>query len=452
MLGAAMMHRPMVLLGLAAGLSACAADKEAATETVPTWHADIAPIVQSRCVSCHQAGEIAPFALSDYSDAALIAGALAGSVEARTMPPWGAEPGHRDYLRDPSLSDEQIALFRAWADAGAPEGDPSQAADPLPALESPVIEVDEVLRSELPYTVQGAPDDYRCFVVDWPETTETRYVTGFTADVDNPLVVHHVAAFLFRPDGVLGESVFDTLAAWEELDDRPGYTCYGGPGGDSSTQVPAQQLGQWVPGMGDLAFPQGTGIEVPPGSKVVLQIHYFHPGSTEELDQTGLGLEVADSVVAPGAFAPWLSGTWPTGGMEIPAGEASVEHTAEGDPRTFFEFLVGGLDLSDGFDIHSALFHMHKLGVRGELEVTHADGSTEMLVAVEPWDFDWQRVYELAEPVAFRDGDSLRVTCTFDNSADNPETGGEPIDVNWGEGSLDEMCVGNLFVSVPTGG
>ena len=84
-----------------------------------------------------------------------------------------------------------------------------------------------------------------------------------------------------------------------------------------------------------------------------------------------------------------------------------------------------------------------------QLALQHADGSEEMILAVDPWDFDWQRVYRLAEPMKFRDGDKLRVSCTFDNSPENPATGGSPADVSWGEGSFDEMCVGNLFITEP---
>ena len=32
-----------------------------------TYHADIAPLMQKHCVSCHQAGEVAPFALDRKS-------------------------------------------------------------------------------------------------------------------------------------------------------------------------------------------------------------------------------------------------------------------------------------------------------------------------------------------------------------------------------------------------
>ena len=449
-------RRPFFVVQLAlvsAGLAACTGPAPKTADSggsaAPTWHADVNPIVQSRCVSCHQDGEIGPFALTTYAEAAPLAEAIAGSVESRTMPPWGAEPGHREYLHDPSLTDDQVALVRAWADAGAPEGDPAAPGAALPDVTSGEITADLTLRSEAPYTVQGDPDDYRCFVLEWPEIESSQWVTGFTTELDNRQVVHHIAAYLFRPDNLMGEAVFDQLRTWEDADDTPGYECYGGPSGDTSSQIPAIQLAQWVPGMGGLQLPAGSGIEVPPGSMVVLQMHYFDPTSEPQVDQTGLSLQLADSVERRGAFAPWLSGVWAAGGMVVPAGEAEVVHTEEGDPRGFFEFLVAGLDMSGGFDVPSALFHMHKLGKRGELAVTHADGEEEVVLVVDPWDFDWQRVYQLAEPIEFRDGDSLRVSCTFDNSADNPEAGGSPQEVTWGEGTNDEMCVGNLFITEP---
>lgn len=412
----------------------------------PTWHRDIAPVVAARCESCHQPGAIAPFPLTSYDEAAPLAETLAASVADRSMPPWGAEPGHQSYQQDPSLDEATIAAFAEWAAAGAPEGDPASAGAPWPAIESPTIRTDTVLRAPEPYLVQGEPDDYRCFPLDW-EHDETKWVTGFSTEADNALVVHHVAAYLFRPDSIAGDSVFENIARWDEADPLPGYTCYGGPSGDSDSQIPAIQLAQWVPGMGALPLPEGTGIEVPPGSQIVLQFHYFDPSAEEQRDQSGLALELADSVDHPGAFAPWLSALWAVGNMDIPAGEAAVEHETVGFPASMWDFVVEGIDYSDGFDIHSALFHMHKLGKRGELSVERADGSSETILVVDPWDFDWQRVYQLAQPISFEDGDQLRVSCTFDNSADNPQTGGAPQDVNWGEGTNDEMCVGNLYIS-----
>jgi hypothetical protein len=72
---------------------------------------------------------------------------------------------------------------------------------------------------------------------------------------------------------------------------------------------------------------------------------------------------------------------------------------------------------------------------------TRANGTSQVLLEVEDWDFDWQLNYLLAEAVAFERGDELELECTFDNP------GTEMVD--WGEGTGDEMCVANLFVSAP---
>ena len=49
--------------------------------------------------------------------------------------------------------------------------------------------------------------------------------------------------------------------------------------------------------------------------------------------------------------------------------------------------------------------------------------------------------YQLSSPVEFYDGDQLSLTCTFDNTAEGAER------TNWGEGTDDEMCVANLYIT-----
>ena len=52
---------------------------------------------------------------------------MADAVEMRMMPPWFADPRYGKFANDPSLSAEQIATIRAWANAGAPAGDAGDA-------------------------------------------------------------------------------------------------------------------------------------------------------------------------------------------------------------------------------------------------------------------------------------------------------------------------------------
>ena len=76
-------------------------------------YADVSPILDAHCNSCHTAGGSAPFALDSYSDASsrsgrLIARAVDG--DGSPMPPSGL-----------TLSAEEADTLVAWDAAGAPE-------------------------------------------------------------------------------------------------------------------------------------------------------------------------------------------------------------------------------------------------------------------------------------------------------------------------------------------
>jgi cytochrome c553 len=120
------------------------ADGDVTIEGEVTWADDAGPIVMASCAGCHVDGGIAPFPLDSYAAAAPMAGAIAGAVEAKRMPPWPpASCGDcQTFQRDRSLSDEEIAILGAWAAQGAPEGgaaDLSPTAPPALAREHAVV-------------------------------------------------------------------------------------------------------------------------------------------------------------------------------------------------------------------------------------------------------------------------------------------------------------------------
>src|SRR5688572_2269684 len=82
--------------------------------TGPTFN-DVAPILYENCASCHRAGEVAPFSLLSYQDAAKRARMIATVTAARVMPPWKPEPDHGTFLNERRLTDGEIALLKAWA-------------------------------------------------------------------------------------------------------------------------------------------------------------------------------------------------------------------------------------------------------------------------------------------------------------------------------------------------
>jgi len=91
--------------------------------TAPTFNKDVAPILYENCATCHRPGEVAPFPLLTFQDAAKRAPLIAAVTGARQMPPWKTEPGHGTFLNERRLTDVQIATLKAWSEAGAPEGD-----------------------------------------------------------------------------------------------------------------------------------------------------------------------------------------------------------------------------------------------------------------------------------------------------------------------------------------
>lgn len=399
-------------------LTACGAEPDA---DAPTWYGDVEPIVASSCTGCHNADGIAPFPLTTYAEARPLAAMMADAVADRRMPPWLAGPDCTTYEGDISLSDEAIAMIGDWANAGAPEGDPADGLpvdERVPGLVSSLSRVDETLSMAEPYTPVTAPDDYRCFVLDW-EAGET-YVTGFRAVPGNPAVVHHVIAFLAGPDE---RAEYEALDAAEA---GPGYTCYGGPGG---TMGAARWLGAWAPGAVAGDFPAGTGIPVEAGSAVILQLHYNLAEPGAESDQTAIELVLADEVDKPARVQPFTNPAWlMTDSMSLPADTEGITHS--------YEHVVA----NDGL-VYSASLHMHTYGRSGRLGIGREDGSEACMLDIPSWDFHWQRSYRFAEPKPIAAGETLQIECTWDNTTDH--------DLAWGEGTGDEMCLGAMYLTAP---
>lgn len=402
------------------------------TVAMVTYYEDVKPILDARCTACHHEGGIAPFSLTDYEDAQTWAPSVAAAIQAGTMPPWPPNADCNDYLGSRELTDEQIDTIVAWNDVAAPMGDPAKEGPPLTDVDPGLSRVDLSLEMAEPYTPQQSPDDYRCFLVPWSdEFSGDAFVTGFRAVPGNQAIVHHVIAFLATPEQV---------AAYEDLDAAeagPGYTCFGGTGGPSRTW-----LGGWAPGGAGSDLPDGLGLQVPAGSMVILQVHYNTLNGAAEPDQTAIEFKVDESVDKVARVVPFANPGWLAGGMDIPADDPDATHAFQRDVTQ----LLGGPQT-----VYTAALHMHTLGDHASLSVERADGSSACMLQIDDWDFHWQGSYGLQAPMQLAPGDEIKLECHFDNTAANqPLVDGvpqQPRDVNWGEGTTDEMCLGIMLLA-----
>src|SRR3954466_9202595 len=87
----------------------------------PTFR-EIAPIIETNCAGCHQAGEIGRMPLTTYTEARPWAKAIKQAVVQGTMPPWHADRATSERFANSRLmKDVEIRKLAEWADSGAPE-------------------------------------------------------------------------------------------------------------------------------------------------------------------------------------------------------------------------------------------------------------------------------------------------------------------------------------------
>jgi len=82
----------------------------------PTFSNEVVRVFQNRCQSCHHPGDIAPFSLMTYADAAPHADAIKYMTQTHQMPPWKATQSCGDFVD--ALLFESGAPFCRSVDVG----------------------------------------------------------------------------------------------------------------------------------------------------------------------------------------------------------------------------------------------------------------------------------------------------------------------------------------------
>lgn len=445
---------------------------------IPSYYQHVKPILERSCVGCHSAGNIAPFSLDNPEQAVKLARTIQKAVQTKYMPPVTAGGATPALLHDKRLTNDEIAIIANWAWAGAPLGklgSASQAA-PSTAKRSP----DMVLTPKSEFLPDATlTDEYRCFIFD-PKLTEPRFMNAYNIVPSNKKVVHHVVIFQIDKTKAQAATALET----NQNDGRLGYPCFGGPGNNLGRP---NIVGVWAPGQGAVDYPTGTGTQLEPGDVLVMQIHY-NLTSANGQDQSKAELYFApkaastkrmnSSIIIAPVEIP-CAGAYPTSVSDPCNRDAAytrAERSGDGTAALFknpllLNFCGGSLDKlttgSSGTDIivkcqfplrlaadrqvsiYGMLGHMHLLGQSVKLELIRGS-TTQTILEIPKWDFHWQSSYWLEQPMPLENGDQVRVTCSYNNTAEaQPEIGGsrvKPRYTVWGEGTTDEMCLGILQI------
>jgi hypothetical protein len=359
----------------------------------------VAGILHRRCAQCHRPGQVAPFSLLTYEDAAGWAATIREVVEQGRMPPWGADPRYGKFVNDLSLTPDEKQTLLDWVDGGACQGDPSLAPPP-PEFDDgwKIGQPDLVLSPAEAYQVPAEGIvDYQEFVLD-PQRTEDMWIQAIEIRPGNRAIVHHVNTY-FRPSK-----------------NAPHDRAWMSPAGDVD-------LASFVPGNSVTWFREGIAKHVPAGWVIVLNIHYVTIGTPQE-DRTSIAFKLIDA--------------------DRVTYEAATRKTVNSEfviPPHAKTSVSASMTLEDDVLLAAVYPHMHLRGRQALFQAKYPSGEIETLLSTK-FDFNWQFRYVLAEPKRLPAGTALLFSGEFDNTADNPNNPDPAATVRYGKLTTDEMFHG----------
>jgi acetyl esterase/lipase/peroxiredoxin len=362
-----------------------------------TYAKDVAGIMQRRCQVCHRPDQAAPFSLLTYDDAAKHGRMIKEVTAQRRMPPWGADGRYGHFTNDRRLTADEIDTLAAWVDGGMPRGDDKDLPKPIDWPKGWVHgQPDQVFTMPEEFAV---PADgvlpYQNLVVD-TGFTEDRWVKVAECLPGARAVVHHIIVYIIKPGQQQPTDIDGTLSA----------------------------LAPWAPGDLGLVCPPDTALRVPKGAKLVFEIHYT-PNGTATKDRSSVGVTFAKEPPKFELFTNFFANESISLPPRDPHYRAEATWRLRADAR-----------------IISFLPHMHWRGHDYRYEVIYPGGKRETLLSVPRWDFNWQNVYQLQEPLKLPKGARLHAVAHWDNSRNNPLNPDPDKGVKWGLQTWDEMMVG----------
>jgi hypothetical protein len=329
-------------------------------------------------------------------------------VHENRMPPWHASPEYGRFLNDRHLSAQEKALIDQWVAAGAPEGDPADLPQPrefvtgwqLPREPDFVM---PIVAEPFEVPAEGTAK-YQYFQID-PQFTEDKWVKAVEIQPGNRAVVHHILMF--------------ALPAGSERSTFPG----GASGYD----------GAFVPGLRTIPYPEGMAKRIPAGSSLVFQVHYTPIGSVQH-DQSRVGMLFVDPEEVEYEVRS-ISAV----NSDLKISPYEADYRAEAKSRM----------MRSDVQLVELNAHMHLRGDAFRYEALYPDGTSEILLDIPQYDFNWQTAYRLVEPKPLPQGTRIHCVAHFDNSAENLSNPDPSATVRWGEQTWDEMLIGYFDIAIP---
>lgn len=413
-----------------------------------TYYGDIQAIIYNNCTGCHRPGQSAPFALVSYNDVLKHANTIKHVTANGYMPPWKADTAYRHFVDERILQADEINAIAQWIENGMPKGNEANAVT-LPVLDksSNLGQPDMTITAPEVFTVLGNNQDtVTYFVMHYTLPSDTN-VQAFEFLPGNPVAVHHSNTWVFPEPSEydriyerIPEEIIPAPISWifnppspeqmfirYEYNPPPPAADFAYP--DFFPKVAPLYYDGWVPGASARTWPPGFGFKLPNKGVIIMQIHYG-PSPVERKDQSSINMFFTGKPITR-IIESYNIGTG--GGIAEPVPALQLPP----DSIKTFELTTEVAEAQSYIALNP---HMHYLGKEMKAYAITPAADTIPLIWIKKWDFRWQEFYKPVSPIYIPQGSLLKITATYDNTANNPENRySPPKQINSGSNSTDEM-------------
>ena len=365
-----------------------------------SYSEDIAPMLAENCVSCHYEGGIGPWAMNSHAMVQGFSQMIREVVLTKRMPPGQIDQHVSKRIKDVAgLTTEEQRQLISWIDAGAQiaEGESDPLAEmPVPSNKWSLGEPDMVVKvapQEIPAT---GVIDYRYVPVQLNLDRDV-WVSAMEFIPGDRSVLHHVIAYVSSPA--------DKTVR----------------GRDTGT---GENLAGFAPGRQPDQFWDNSGRLLKKGSNLLLQMHYTTSGRAT-VDETEVGI--------------YLHKEPPT---YVMSGGSAGQRRFLVPPYEKEYKLQGVQEMERDAYLYELNPHMHFRGKYMKYTAEYPDGTSELLLSVPRYDFNWQFNYVLEEPVFLPAGTKVVAHGAMDNSTQNLSNPDPSRPVHFGLQTMHEMFFG----------
>ena len=233
--------------------------KRADHQTI-SYSKDVAPILEAKCVTCHQEGGIGPFAMKNYETVKGFAPMIREAIRTDAMPPWHPDPQVGTFKHEPGPQlrpdphDRPLGRGRRAARRRRRSARRDRRAS---RPEWPLGKPDLILDAPA-FTIPPSGEVVYQYPTAANPLTEGRWVQAATLMPGDRRGVHHILAGYIPGEPKNGPA---SAGQWEA------------------------NYGEYAVGGESFQVPAGLGIYLPPGGHMGFQMHYT-PYGKEAVDNS----------------------------------------------------------------------------------------------------------------------------------------------------------------------